>query len=126
MYPSNNYGVKVIFRNIAISEPNPDLVDEYFSNKTIFVEEILYLIKASNFEEAYKKAEIEANKQFIDAEIIDGYGRKIQLAGYEIVNAFHMFDNRLKNGTELFSNIFHTTKRKLKNILDEMHPEDDE
>lgn len=122
----NNYGVKIIFKYKAVSEPDPTLVDQYYDKNIQNYEEIIYLIKAKDFDETFEKAKIQADKHFNDVDLVDGYGRKVVLDSYEIINAFHMFDKRLVNGTELYSNIFNTTNRKLNNILDEMYSLEEE
>ncbi|MCL9638399.1 DUF4288 domain-containing protein [Bacillus zanthoxyli] len=52
------YGVKVLYKNLVIGEPNVERLDENYEDHQIFEESIL-LIKARSFEQAYEIAENE-------------------------------------------------------------------
>jgi hypothetical protein len=77
-------------------------------------EERITLVRADNFDDAIERAEKEAEEYCRD---LDG----CKYVGY--VNVFHIYDENLRDGTEIFSNM-QKSDLNSKEYLDLHHPQD--
>lgn len=109
------YGVKIIKQIVVIGEPNAEMVEsakehglDYVEDGKQDFEESIMLVKAQSFDHAYKIAE---EKTGIGSEKYPNiYGQEVEWKFVEAVDCFHLFDDKLKTGTEVYS-CFHSTDK---------------
>jgi hypothetical protein len=106
------FSVKLIYTNEIVGKPNPKLIDKNFSKDFIAFEEVILLIHAFSFEEAIKKAKSLAKKN--ESDHINIYDQKVKTRLHSFIECFWLFDDVVKHGTELYSNIITTSARKNK------------
>lgn len=95
------YSVKLIYKYTVTGEPDPILVDKFFSGRTKFYEESVVLVVADSFEEAYKVAESNASMD----EYMNKYGQTVTMELYDAVDCFRFYEQP-QALTEVYSTIF--------------------
>jgi hypothetical protein len=115
------YSVKLIYEFIITGEPDPAKIDEdYNTNKQY--EESIMLVKANSFDHAYSIAEAKAKENEYD--YINLYGEKVNYIFAEAIDCFHLFDEELETGTELYSRFLDVPKKLTRDeFLDQYYPE---
>lgn len=111
----NMYAIKCIYKTSLynlLDNSKIDYVDSY--------EERVLLVKANSFEIAEKKAEKIALEY--EDEYINPYGELVKTTLYEILDIFELLDSSIKNGVEVYSNIFYCSEDQLKRSLAVNHP----
>ncbi|WP_176586238.1 DUF4288 domain-containing protein [Priestia megaterium] len=116
------YGVKVLYKNSLIGEPNAEKLDENYEDHQIFEESIL-LIKARSFEQAYEIAEKKAKES--EDSYTNVYDQIVKFQYVESIDAFLLCeDDELESGTEVYSRFLHTAKEEnLESVLSRHYPE---
>jgi len=116
------YGVKVLYKNLVVGEPNPEKLDENYEDHQIFEESIL-LIKALSFEQAYEIAEKKAKES--EDSYTNVYGQVVKFQFVESLDAFLLCEeDELQSGTEVYSRFLHIAKEEsLENVLSKYYPE---
>ena len=71
-----HYGVKTLYRIEAVGRPRGK--DRAYSREVTLVEERIVLLKARSFDEAIRKAEIEAEKYAADDPCRNRYGQRVR------------------------------------------------
>ncbi|MEL7657928.1 MAG: DUF4288 domain-containing protein [Bacillota bacterium] len=120
------YSVKLIYKYTITDEPNPFLVDKFFSGRTKFYEESVILVVADSFEDAYKVAESNASMEVY----MNKYGQTVTMELYNTVDCFKFYEQP-QALTEVYSTIFScdvnadieslVDKRYEKCTIEEMH-----
>ncbi len=93
------FGVKTISRWETIGKPNS--MDDGYDDEATLIEERIVLIRARSSDEAIKKAEKEAVEN--QSEYNNFYNQKVRIRYLKCCDAFELFDEDLKSGTEIFS-----------------------
>jgi hypothetical protein len=100
--------------NNGISDKNMSQVS-YYSVKTLLknnvantFEERILLYKVADFSEAINMAIKDSKNYLKNMENVDFLG---------IIDAFHIFDNSLSNGSEIYSHIYHSSKYKTNDFI---------
>lgn len=102
------YGVKIIKQIVVMGAPDAELMEEAktygldFAEdcKQVFEESIM-IVKAQSFDHAYKIAKKTTN---IDNEkYLNIYGQEVEWKFIDAVDCFHLFDDILITGTEVYS-----------------------
>ncbi|CAI9001623.1 DUF4288 domain-containing protein [Priestia megaterium] len=116
------YGVKVLYKNLVIGEPNAEKLDENYEDHQIFEESIL-LIKARSFEQAYEIAEKKAKES--EDSYTNVYGQIVKFQFVESLDAFLLCEeDGLQSGTEVYSRFLHIAKEEsLEGVLSRHYPE---
>jgi hypothetical protein len=70
--PLNWYGVKIIYINRVLGEPEANLIDENYIAEYVAYEESILLVHADSFNSAYAKAEVIAKETEDDYQNIYG------------------------------------------------------
>lgn len=94
------FSVKLIFENIISGEPEPDTVDQNYTDKYRIFEESILLIKAQSFDHAYKIAEKRARTMEFDFENVYGQTVREQFVG--AIDCFDICEETLFSGAELY------------------------
>ena len=111
----NMYAIKCIYKTSLynlLDNSKIDYVDSY--------EERVFLVKANSFEIAEKKAEKIALEY--EDEYINPYGELVKTTLYEILDIFELLDSSIKNGVEVYSNIFSCSEYQLNRSFAAIHP----
>lgn len=115
------YAVKLIYEFIITGDPNPENIDEEYSTDTTYEESIM-LVKAISFDHAYSIAEMKAKESEYD--YINTYGEKVNYKFAEAIDCFHLFDEELETGTELYSRFMNVSKDITRDeFIDQYYPE---
>lgn len=116
------YSVKLIFENIISGEPEPDNIDENYTNRYKTYEESIMLVKAQSFDQAYKIAENRAKKY--ENEYTNPYGELVKHKFLESIHCFLILDESLTTETELYWRTLRVDKNMEKeDFLDSYYPE---
>lgn len=102
------FSVKLIFEYRINGEPEPDTIDQNYTNTHKTYEESIILIKAQSFDHAYKIAEIKA----IDMEMCytNPYGETVECTFSQAIDCYKIGDEKLCTGVELYSRSLRTPK----------------
>lgn len=115
------YSVKLIYEFIITGEPDPAKIDEDYNTDKQYEESIM-LVKANSFDHAYSIAEVKAKEK--EYEYINLYGEKVNYIFAEAIDCFHLFDEELETGTELYSRFLDVPKNLTRDeFLDQYYPE---
>lgn len=115
------YSVKLLFEAKITGEPNPLTIDDAYDESKIY-EERLYLIHADSFEEAYEKAEGEAKDS--ETKHFNPYGELVEWVYVQPLDCFHLFDDEIRDKTEIYSRQFDVSKDKsMSEVLQRFYPE---
>jgi hypothetical protein len=115
------YAVKLIYEHIISGDPNPEKIDEDYNTDVIYEESIM-LVKAESFNHAYTIAENKAKEN--ELEFINPYDEKVSYQYAEAIDCFHLFDEELTTGTELYSRFISVSKDLTRNeFIDQFYPE---
>lgn len=101
------YGVKLLFACVRSGKPNPETMDEDYSEHKTYEESII-LIKAQSYNQAYKLAERKARQS--EASYYNHYGEYLEWLFIGVIDAFVLFDDVLRHGTEVYSRFIRTSK----------------
>jgi hypothetical protein len=116
------YAVKLLYECIITGNPNPETIDKNYTNAHKTYEESIMLVKAQSFEHAYSIAEKKAKEEEID--YLNPYEEKVEWKFVEAIDCFHLFDEELETGTELYSRFFHVPKDvPLEEVIYHYYPE---
>ena len=116
------YSIKLIFENIISGEPEPDTIDENYTNRYKTYEESITLVKAQSFDHAYKIAENRAKKY--ENEYTNPYGELVKHKFLESIHCFLILDESLTTETELYWRNLRVDKDMEKDdFLDSYYPE---
>jgi hypothetical protein len=96
------FAVKTLYRTSVTGKAFA--TDDSFSNKYDQIEERVVTIKARSFDEAIKRAEVEA-EEYAEGSHINPYGQDVTQKYTGIVNAYEPFDTVPAN-LEVYSNTF--------------------
>ncbi|RCW40862.1 DUF4288 domain-containing protein [Paenibacillus prosopidis] len=115
------YSVKLLFEAKISGEPQHLTIDDAFDESKTY-EERLYLIYAGSFEEAYEKAEREAKDS--ETNHINPYGQLVEWVYVQPLDCFHLFEDEIKDKTEIYSRQFDVSKETSMNeVLQRFFPE---
>lgn len=115
------YAVKLIYEFITTSDPNPEKIDEDYSTDKSYEESIM-LVKAQSFDHAYSIAEIKAKENEYD--FVNLYDEKVHYRFVDAIDCFHLFDDELETGTELYSRFLDVPKETTRDqFIDLYYPE---
>ncbi|MGK0391232.1 MAG: hypothetical protein ACI94Y_003994 [Maribacter sp.] len=115
------FGVKIVYINRIEGEAKPELIDENFMPHFIAYEESVVVIRAKSFKKAYIKAGKIAKEN--ENEYENRYGQKVITRYFDAIDCFQLFDEKLKNGTEVYSNIIESsTKLERRDFIKQMFP----
>lgn len=115
------FSVKIIYINRIEGEPQAELIDENFTPHFIAYEESVVVIRARSFEKAYAKAQRIAKEN--ESEYENKYGQKVITRYFDAIDCFQLFDEKLKDGTEIYSNIIESsTKLERRDFIKQMFP----
>jgi hypothetical protein len=115
------YAVKLIYEFIITGEPNPEKIDEEYHTDKMYEESIM-LVKAQSFNHAYSIAEMKAKESEYD--YISPYDEKVYYKFAEAIDCFHLFDEELETGTELYSRFLNVSKDISRDeFIDQFYPE---
>ena len=109
------YSVKLIYVNRVNGKPIENLVDEHFKQDYIAYEERIVLVRAKSFGKAYKKAIKMAKSEEEDYENI--YGQRVQFRYLDAVDCFELFDEKVRDKTEVYSCFMKLASRSVRRIL---------
>lgn len=113
--------VKLIYEHIISGDPNPEKMDEDYITDNVYEESIM-LEKAHSFEHAYSIAEKKAKEN--EMEYINPYDEKVCYKFAEAIDCFHLFDEELETGTELYSRLISVSKDLSRDeFIDQFYPE---
>lgn len=116
------YAVKLLFESIIVGEPNPQKIDNNYSNQFKTYEESIILVKAQSFEHAYKIAEKKAKEA--EMEYYNPYDQMVKCRLVDTIDCFQLFDDELKSGTEVYSRLLHVpVKEKTEKVIEVYYPE---
>ncbi|MBZ9685955.1 DUF4288 domain-containing protein [Clostridium estertheticum] len=101
------FSVKLIFENVISGEPEPDTIDNNYTNNNKTYEESIVLIKAQSFDHAYKSAEKKAREMEMD--YTNPYGELINHKFIEAIDCFSIIDE-LSTGVEMYSRFLRVPK----------------
>jgi hypothetical protein len=86
---------------VAIGKPK--WTDRYFDPASTLVEDRVVLFQATDFEDAIKRADIEAQRYCKATRYKNIYGQSVQLRFLKAIDAFSMLDNEPGSGSEVYS-----------------------
>lgn len=116
------FSVKLIFENIISGEPEPDTIDENYTDKYITYEESIVLIKAQSFDNAYKIAEKKAREN--EMEYTNTYGQLVNCKFIEAIDCFSISDETLGTGVEIYSRFLRVYKDiDTQDFIDKYYPD---
>jgi hypothetical protein len=101
------YAVKLLYECIITESPNPETIDENYTNTHKTYEESIILVKAQSFEHAYTIAKKKAKEEEID--YLNPYEEKVEWKFVEAIDCFILIDE-LQTGTELYSRFLRVPK----------------
>ncbi|TDK61827.1 DUF4288 domain-containing protein [Bacillus salipaludis] len=116
------YAVKLLYECIITGNPNPETIDINYTNTHKTFEESIMLVKAQSFDHAYSIAE----KKVMEAELNyqNPYDEFVEWKFVESLDCFHLFDDDLKSGTELYSRFLRVPKGfPRKEVISHYYPE---
>jgi hypothetical protein len=100
------YGVKLLYVNNVVGEPDTNLVDDNYVEGYIAYEESIVVIQANSFDTAYQKAEKIAKDNEDDYQNI--YGQTIQVRYFDAVDCYLIEEVQevpLQEGVEVYSRL---------------------
>ena len=103
----NYYGVKLIYQAIITGRPIAERIDENYSDTHTFFEESIVLVRAQSFDHAYTIAERKARGN--NRTHTNPYGQTVEWKFVDAIDCYWI-DDKLTNGTELFSSYAPTKK----------------
>lgn len=116
------YAVKMLFESVVFGEPNPEKVDENYSNEHKIYEERIILVRAQSTEHAYRSAELNAVKY--EKEYHNPYDQLVIHKFIDSLDCFHLPDGGIKNGIDVYSRLIKVSAdEKTENIIREYYPE---
>ena len=116
------YGVKLLYECIISGTPNPEYIDENYTSSSKTYEESIVLVKAQSFDHAYKIAEKIANES--GHSYTNPYDENVEWRFVEAIDAFQLFDDVLKTGTEVYSRLIRVQKGILReDFISSYYPE---
>ncbi|WP_419884139.1 DUF4288 domain-containing protein [Peribacillus sp. B-H-3] len=83
-------------------------MDKNYTNTHKTYEESIMLVKAQSFEHAYSIAEKKAKDE--EHDYLNPYEETVEWKYVDALDCFHLFDETLKTGTELYSRFFRVPK----------------
>lgn len=95
------YGVKLLFRSTISGEPEPDMVDQNYTDSCQTIEESIILVRAQSFNHAYRIAEKKAVER--ETEYTNPYGQTVRWTFMEAIDCFRIYDETLYSGMEVYS-----------------------
>ncbi|MCM3118845.1 DUF4288 domain-containing protein [Neobacillus sp. MER 74] len=101
------YAVKLLYECIITGKPNPETIDENYTDAHKTYEESIMLVKAQSFEHAYSIAEKKAKNNEIDH--LNPYEERVQWQFVDTVDCFIIIDD-LETGAELYSRFLRVPK----------------
>jgi hypothetical protein len=115
------FGVKIVYINRIEGEPQAELIDENFRPHFISYEESVVVIRARSSKKAFIKAQKVAREN--ENEYTNKYGQKVVTRYFDAIDCFQLFDEKLKNGTEIYSNIIESsTKLERRDFIKQIFP----
>ena len=102
------YAVKLLYESIFSGKPNPETIDENYTNTYKTFEESIMLVKAQSFEHAYSIAEKKAKDEEIN--YLNPYEELVEKKFVDALDCFILIDEELHSGTELYSRFLHVPK----------------
>jgi hypothetical protein len=102
----NWYGVKLLYVNKVVGEPDINLLDHNYIKGYVAYEESVVVIQADTFDSAYQRAEQFAKGNQDDYQNI--YGQTIQYRYYDAVDCYLIDETQelqLQNGLEVYSRL---------------------
>jgi hypothetical protein len=102
------YAVKLLYECIITGTPNPETIDENYTNTHKTYEESIMLVKAQSFDHAYSIAEKKAKGEEID--YVNQYDELVEWKFVEVLDCFILIDEKLQSGTELYSRFLRVPK----------------
>jgi hypothetical protein len=100
------YGVKIIKKIVIEGEPNPDLIDEdYSDNREQLFEESIMLISAQSYEHALKAAEKRAKATEVSYQ--NKYNEQVIWKLIRVIDCFEIMGT-LVSGVEVYSRLYTT------------------
>jgi hypothetical protein len=113
------YSMKLLFEAKISGEPQSLTINDANDESKTY-EERLYLIYANSFEEAYEKAEHEAKVS--ESKHVNPYGQLVEWVYVQPLDCFHLFDDEIKDKTEIYSRQFDVSKE-TNDVLQRFYPE---
>jgi hypothetical protein len=102
------YAVKLLYECFIIGPPNPETIDENYSDTHKTYEESIILVKAQSFDQAYSIAEKKAKEGEFDYR--NPYGEAVEWKYVDALDCFILIDEKLQSGTELYSRFLRVPK----------------
>lgn len=101
------YGVKLLFECSISGEPAPETIDKNYTSSLKLYEENIVVVKAQSFEHAYKIAE---KKAITASTYSNPYDEVVEWRLVRTLDAFKLFDRKIKSGTEVYSRLIRVLK----------------
>lgn len=102
------YAVKLLYESIISGNPNPETIDENYTNTYKTFEESIMLVKAQSFEHAYSIAKKKAKDE--EMNYLNPYEELVEKKFVDALDCFILIDEKLQSGTELYSRFLHVPK----------------
>ena len=119
------YGVKLLFRSTISGQPEPDTVDQNYTDTYQTIEESIILVRAQSFNHAYKIAEKKACER--ETEYSNPYGQTVHSTFMGAIDCFRIYDEALYSGMEVYSRLIRVPKQMdTKEFIGRFYPETDE
>ncbi|MFD0051719.1 DUF4288 domain-containing protein [Actinomycetes bacterium NPDC127524] len=116
------YAVKLLYECVIKGNPNPETIDENYTNSHKTYEESIMLVKAQSFDHAYSIAEKKAKE--VEADYLNPYEEIVEWKFADCLDCFHLFDEALQSGTELYSRFLRIPKNVPKEqVISHYYPE---
>lgn len=118
------YGVKLLYVNKVVGEPDPKLVDCNYIEGYIAYEESILVVQANSFDTAYQKAQAVAKENEEDYQNI--YGQTVQVKYYDAVDCYLIGETQelsLQDGVEVYSRLIDSNAaEEPKALLERLYP----
>lgn len=95
------FGVKLLFESLHSGDADPHKIDEGCFSDLKLYEETIVLIQAESLEQANSIAL--SNAVDMEHSYPNQYGEQVEWRFVQLIDAFELFEQSLKNGTEVYS-----------------------